>query len=297
MACFHPKTAYLPLDGGRLTFREPVACGVDEYRQISVNCRKCFGCRKARARDWGIRCWHESKMHEFSVAVTLTYDNEHLPFGGQLQPRDVELWMKRLRKALEPERIRFFEVGEFGGLRGRPHYHVLLYGHGFPDRKPRGRSVSGFPLYESKLLTDSWGKGMVAFNDVTLESAMYAAQYALKKLGDDDADDPRAGQEFSRMSRRPGIGRGFMDRYYGDMFRRDWCGVVVPGGKEFPVPDYYLRVLREWCEEDYLAVKERRVAEAALRFAELQADRLAVREECAVAAARFGARLSHRGFA
>jgi len=74
-------------------------------------CGRCIGCRLEKARQWGIRCLHEKKMWPHSCYVTLTYDNDFLPNGGTLSLRDLQLFMKRLRKAKHSNKdnpVRFF---------------------------------------------------------------------------------------------------------------------------------------------------------------------------------------------
>ena len=58
--------------------------------------------------------------------------------------------MKRLRKKLHPLKIRFFHCGEYGDKTRRPHYHALIFGYSFPDRKLFKKSKSG-DLYTSDL--------------------------------------------------------------------------------------------------------------------------------------------------
>lgn len=292
MACFHPQEAWLDLlAGGRPVFKDPVC---DSFDQIVLPCRKCIGCRKDQARNIGVRCYHESKMHDYSVAITLTYDEKHMPNGENLCMRDVQLFLKRLRTKFEPKTLRFFYAGEYGGRTQRPHYHMSLFGEGFDDRKPCGKSVAGFPLYESQTLSDIWGKGLVKFNDLTLESAMYAAQYAMKK-----AEHPpewlalKKVQEFARWSRRPGLGYAWLERFPTDVFKRDWSGILMPGGNVLPVPEYYERKLREWCEDDYSDLKDRKMLEAQSdlrRVWNSSAERLVVREAVLRAGAQFSKR-------
>lgn len=43
-----------------------------------------------------------------------------------LQKRDIQLFIKRLRKRTN-EKIRYFAVGEYGPVHFRPHYHLLLW--------------------------------------------------------------------------------------------------------------------------------------------------------------------------
>lgn len=58
-------------------------------------------------------------------------------------------------------------------------------------------------------------------------------------------------------------------------------------------PRYYLRVLRQWCEDDYLAVKAKRLERSVAndeRLWNALDSRLQVREECTLARMSFSRR-------
>ena len=153
-------------------------------------------CRINRRRIWSHRILLEAHNHENNSFLTLTYSDEQVPQGNSLQPRDVQLFLKRLRKAISPQSVRYFVVGEYGDTTQRPHYHAALFGV--------GQSHSG-------LVEETWGKGHIMLGDLTLESANYIAGYVTKKMT--SWFDPRlAGRhpEFSRMSLRPGIGADYI---------------------------------------------------------------------------------------
>ncbi len=84
-------------------------------------CGLCEDCRLVRAKDWVVRNYFEMQSHSQVLFVTLTYDNEHVP--EWLHRRDVQLWLKRLRKQTE-QFIRTYYIGEYGTKFGRPHYHA-----------------------------------------------------------------------------------------------------------------------------------------------------------------------------
>lgn len=75
------------------------------------------------------------------------------------------------------------------------------------------------------------------------------------------------------MSRRPGIGSDWYDKYACDAFPSDF--LVIEGGKR-PVPRYYTNKLEE---EEKKAIKEKRKARAEANSANSTPERLAVREE------------------
>lgn len=60
----------------------------------------------------------------------LYYIQKKVNLGGQipvLDIRDVQLFIKRLRKQFPNEKIRVYYTGEYGPVHFRPHYHLLLW--------------------------------------------------------------------------------------------------------------------------------------------------------------------------
>lgn len=156
-------------------------------------CGQCNPCRINLRRIWTARLLLESTQHERTYFVTLTYSPEALPPGGTLVPRDLQLWLKRLRKRLAPVTFRFYAVGEYGDKTKRPHYHALIF---LPD-------VPGF----DQAVRETWPHGLTHIGIGSAESMTYVAGYTLKKLAWKDPV-PGLTAEFSRMSLRPGIGAG-----------------------------------------------------------------------------------------
>ena len=281
-------------------------------RPVSLPCGKCIGCRRDRARAWSIRCVHEAQLHEHNCFVTLTYDNEHLPSDYSVNPHHFQLFMKTLRQDLvkvaasQGKRsinnkpvypVRYFHVGEYGEQNYRPHYHALLFGIDFPDKvKIRARP---HPLFESDVLTRMWGRGRTTLGAVTQETAAYCARYTLKKVTGEAANEHykrtlvdedtgectevRVKPEYATMSRNPGIGAGWYDRFREDVYPED---TVIHAGKGNRPPRFYDERLREEDPFAYHAMKEKR--RKALR--ELRTDRsperLKAREESAERTAR-----------
>lgn len=171
----------------------PYKVGVSEFR-----CGQCMPCRIYRRHVWSSRMLLESFLHDESWFVTLTYDKDHLPEGGSLVPRDLRDFLKRLRSRIEPERIRFFAVGEYGEQSWRPHYHLIVFGLRYKWVKE---------------LASIWGKGFVHVGEVNLTTTSYVAKYVQKGLGARDARLEGRYREFARMSLRPGIGAGAMEEF------------------------------------------------------------------------------------
>lgn len=175
---------------------------------IYVPCGKCFACQMNKARDWSYRIMNESKLYEENVFITLTYNEENLPrvseTQGTLVKRDLQNFMKRLRKAIAPRKIRFFACGEYGEKYVRPHYHLIIFN--------LGQSTL---LQQPALLERCWPFGFVSVGSVTFGSASYVARYTTKLLTGDKKKlykEYNIEPEFALMSRKPGIGVPFLSK-------------------------------------------------------------------------------------
>lgn len=225
---------------------------------LELGCGRCVGCRLGRASSWAIRCQHEAQLFERNAFVTLNYSDEHLPEHGSLRYADVQKFLKRLRKsergfAAGPNGrfpIRFFMAGEYGETSWRAHYHLLLFNFDFEDKYLWRHGKAGDRLYRSPQLEELWPLGNGEVGSVTPRSAAYVARYSLKKVYGREASesfyswvDEATGEvcqvrpEFCVMSRKPGLGAWWLERYESDVLPRDY---VVVEGRKAKVPRYYL---------------------------------------------------------
>lgn len=197
-------------------------------------------CRVNKAEEWVTRLEHEAAMHQDAQFLTLTYEQE--PEGGSLRPADIVLFLKRLRELLqrtEEKTIRFFQVGEYGGNFGRPHHHVLLFGHRFTDLHPIRRGKR--PLYTSAQLERLWGHGFVTVGEVTQQSIRYCASYITKTLTGPEARRIYGDRkpEYATMSRRPGIGTTFAVKWRTDFLPRGH--MTRRNGSKMRIPRIYVQ--------------------------------------------------------
>ena len=122
-------------------------------------------------------------MYEQNCFLTLTYSEENLPEGGNLEKEELQKFIKRLRKKIEPIKIRYFGAGEYGDQKKRPHYHLCIFNYDFPDKEVY--SLSGknreFPVYISPTLQELWPFGYHTIGEVSMASAGYIARYVVKK--------------------------------------------------------------------------------------------------------------------
>lgn len=248
MPCYYPLQAW-QRDDNSITFEER---GGDVRRALVLPCGRCIGCRLESSRCWAVRCMHEAQMHDFSSFITLTYDDAHLPYRGDLHYPDFKKFCRRMVKRLG--KFRFFMAGEYGDLNDRPHYHAIVFGLFFADRKFFKQSPAGFNIYTSDTLSALWPYGHASVGDVSFESAAYVARYVTKKVtGDSAAEhyqrvDELTGEvysltpEFSKCSNRPGIGFDWWQKYGKEVLAR---GNVVMDGVEMKPPRYYAKICKD----------------------------------------------------
>ena len=168
-----------------------------------VPCGKCPECLNRRRKEWSVRIQMEAKMHEHVSFITLTYDEEFLPRGetslGILWKPDLQKFFKRLRRRLEyaklPCKFRYFACGEYGDKFGRPHFHVILFG---PDLS-----------YATEHIRSAWKFGFINVKPAKPADYAYVAKYSVKQWSRSVEDF----REFIIMSRNPGIGSSYVDKY------------------------------------------------------------------------------------
>lgn len=274
MVCYHPLSAWQsvrpnPLTGKSIiTFQDPLS---KSYQHIDLPCGHCIGCRLSQSRAWAIRCVHEASLYDHNCFITLTYDNDHLPttninkntgevvddYTPTLVKRDMQLFMKRLRKAYSDSRIRFFGCGEYGSKNNRPHYHIILFNFVFPDLILHG-SRNGFLYFRSPSLEKLWTYGFSLITSVSYDSCAYVARYVTKKLNGEPAKEAYAFKdpEFTLQSRRPGIGADWLSSHVDDVYNYD--RIVMKNFQTKP-PRYYDKLFDIIDHDRYNSVKDKRI--------------------------------------
>jgi len=253
MACHYPIPFYQDKQGpqstaGRVQLNPPI-----NTETGCIPCGKCLGCKARRANDWAMRCMHEASLYQHNRFLTLTYTDEHLPPNGWLKLRDVQLWMKRVRKAF-PQRIRYFLTGEYGSATRRPHYHALLFNCRFDDERKIGK------LWTSEQANKLWGLGDVRIGMVETASATYVAKYSLKSGKGHPTDDGELPPEpFSVMSTKPGIGAPWLERYEKDLQH----GYLIQDARKNKIPRGIMKQLTKL--DPQLAEKAAHAAQAHTR--------------------------------
>lgn len=295
MACYSTLKGYKDVETGGLTFRRKgtlekmeVACGQ------CLGCRLDYGLMWS-IRLVHESTLHATEGG--NCFITLTYRDrractldqlrrgQHVPDDWSLYLSHFQKFMKRLRRRFS-QKIRYFHTGEYGRkcrhgvdlgekecfqgcMLGRPHYHACLFNVEFDDLVAYV-SDYGEPRFTSPTLEELWGYGFVDVGSLDFCTAAYCARYILKKINgikawdhylssDLDGNEVRLRQEYSTMSRRPGIGRAWFEKYWSDVFPSDEC--PVPGrGIVRKVPRFYEEIFKEtrpMALEEIKAIRQR----------------------------------------
>lgn len=152
-----------------------------------------------------------------------------------LNKLDIQLFMKRLRKRHPKDcRIKYYVVGEYGGITMRPHYHYIIFN------------------CDIDYVVPAWNKGNVHFGTLTHASVGYTLKYMTKasKIPLHKNDDRVP--EFSNMSK--GLGSNYITDVTKDYHTAndprlsedvrlatmvDRMYLTIPGGKKIAMPRYY----------------------------------------------------------
>lgn len=245
-------------------FKEPIACERPLYlpkQNIYTNCDNCLICRQNQAREWTLRimleCFEHIKpypqAHDLAF-ITLTYDNEHLPPNESLNKWHIQGntgFIKRIRREWKKQYnynlpFRSIATGEYGELKDRPHYHLLL-----TNIKP-----------QETYLLDSIARKVWKYGErIQIEQvfsingiAKYISQYVTKKIGKvkmyKEAINGKE-PEFIRVSTHPyGIGYRFIQQpFIKNNLKINNQGKYefMIGGKTYTLPRY---LRRKWEEEN-----------------------------------------------
>lgn len=189
----------------------------DYAGEFSVPCGKCYACLYNKQQDWINRMKEEEKHCGQCYFVTLTYDENNIPFmyynsychfsqqfsdsypfkaddSPTLLKSDVQKFMKRLRKHIK---TRFFLCGEYGPSTVRPHYHVIL----FPK--------SDYSLdFIDDIVRKCWTLGFPTISYLTDYRIAYCAKYLVKG----SKFPEHSLRPFCLMSNKPGIGASYIDK-------------------------------------------------------------------------------------
>ena len=287
MKCLKPITAYKigkhRNDKGQLkdtvvfSFKEAVKhVPVTRIQkcEILIPCGKCEACLKNKRLEQSLRITHEIEQYEDNCFITLTYNNENLPFTDgkniirgvsdvteDLHPtlniEDYQKWLKRFRKKIQAEtkqKIRYFIVGEYGSKGQRPHYHAIIFGWKPKDLKEH-KFHGKYWTYRSEFIESTWKLGFSEVGvDVNAGVAKYCAQYVTKKFVKHERPEYVL-DEFVRASKmNGGIGSQFIHLFHKQVSEQGYIlSLNRKTGQAYKssIPKYYLAILEKFYKDDF----------------------------------------------
>lgn len=187
-------------------------------------------CRIRRSLEWKIRLMAELENWSCSMFTTLTYSEDHLPKNGLLNKRDVQLFLKKLRKKYN-KKIKYYMAGEYGEENHRPHYHFIFFGIGTSD-------INYISKYNNDLIP-IWDKAnIVHCGRVEPDSIQYVTKYITYK------DSRNKVPAFSLMSKN--LGESLL--HHKDFKNMFW--IKLQNGSKVLLPRYYRKKLEITDEEN-----------------------------------------------
>lgn len=213
---------------------------------ITVPCRKCMGCRIQKRNYYSMLARFESftyyQKNLDSSFVTLTYDDDNLPFNGSLSIEESKKFVKRLREHLSrtdfPKKkiymfgrerfvpdFKFYITGEYGSEKNtfRPHYHIILFG------------VNQF--IASDFARRAWKKGNIYVSSLNGARIRYCMKYIDKQYDSDIVPDDSFQVPFSTWSK--GLGQDFIMNNFKSVIENNG---INNGGRIVPLNQYYRRL-------------------------------------------------------
>lgn len=232
----------------------PMIIRFNDVERVYIPCGKCLQCLTKRSKAWTLRLTTEYIKYRNNCVLTLTYDNEHLPEDGLINYRDVQLFLKRLRKKLgKDHKIKFACCSEYGSLKLRPHYHIIIF-NWFPSdvdlRYPYKVTKKRSKLYKSKICNNLWSNGFVDVGLVDYHTARYVTQYCVKKCIHKDFEGYKEKNKLKREKLVCSVGTGYdyFIQNFKTIFNSCFCQL---GGLAYPIPKYFKNKCKEMFPEIY----------------------------------------------
>jgi hypothetical protein len=172
---------------------------------VEVSCRKCWQCRKRRVDDLVGRCIAESKFAKRTYAATLTYGGEAGVNAATLVYKDVQDFLKRLRKKYS---VRYIVAGEYGTKKNRSHWHIILF---FNKQYPEVEN-------NKRVNWEYWTKGFSYFQEPDWKGFQYVLKYVLKD------QDERVKVGHLAMSKKPPLG----EQYFKELAKQHVKEMILP---------------------------------------------------------------------
>ena len=250
MKCLHP----IPVSGIKKN---------GKFYKVFAPCGKCEFCLSKKRSQWVFRLSEHFAHCDSAVFVTLTYQDSTVPYfvnsgtdrfphftclgtvglESSLSPdiipgvykRDVQLFLKKLRKRLYPFKFSYFCCSEYGPTTGRPHYHLILF------------DIPKFiDIYE--YIDTCWDKGFISVSDVNPARIKYVCKYCINPLSS-DLVRPKT---FMLCSK--GIGKSYSDDVSNVAYHRNGNrSFIQKGDRIIPLPRYLKEKIFSYDELDKIS--------------------------------------------
>lgn len=173
---------------------------------VPVPCRHCWQCCQNRVNDLVGRALCEAAYSDWTVTISLTYAPRDDGADKVLTPGHFQTFIKNLRneRRYQPgcenhHKIRYLVVGEYGEMKGRSHFHAILFGDG-PRLEISPKNKEPWP-HHKRCWPSSWPYGHVwADHNSDEKSLRYVCKYLLK-------NEP--GKYWFSCSKKPTLGSAF----------------------------------------------------------------------------------------
>lgn len=173
-----------------------------------VPCRGCWQCQSNQQYDWVGRCIAEAKYSDHVRFMTLTYAGD-TPETAVFCKSHIQKMLYRLRTDGRRQgwKVRYIVTGEYGSLKGRVHWHAILFFVGKCPEMELTKFGKGH-MFEWKY----WPHGATVAKVADQKDFRYVVKYIFKDVKTDGTQyfNPQAS-----MSKKPPIG----DQFVWDMAR------------------------------------------------------------------------------
>lgn len=265
----------------------------------TIPCSNCYACKLNESAEWATRCMLETLKSEHNYWLTLTYDDDYLNIAnemiwreeyadgqfhevifnnegdeiwctGTLVPEDMTLFMKRLREDYRQKYgltgVKFFYAAEYGESNKRPHYHLLLFNCALPEVGKYDPDIDDNfkEKWKSSKIDELWGMGIVDISQIEWSNAAYTARYSMKKIFNSMSkkDYYASGKipEFTRMSRRPGIGMEYYEQNKFKIYENDEMIMKTVKGNTGRIkpPKAFDKLFKEQYPDQWYKIEKRR---------------------------------------
>ena len=210
----------------------PVVIKTPQGKCYKVPCRHCLNCRVSYQSQLEFMTEHELfynyRSGHGASFVCFTYDDNHLPLNNSLCKKDLQLFLKRMRRYCSYRhyntQFKFLACGEYGDSFGRPHYHVIFIG--LTD------------VQINSIAPKCWSYGLIDVGVLGQGGLRYVLKYCSKSVGGKLAQSMYEDNGLERpfLSHSINLGKQFVLDNFEDISAHNFC--YLSKGERVPLPKY-----------------------------------------------------------